>query len=115
MLACLAAWQLLPIVGWRGLFLVGLVPLVLVFMIRYWVPESADAQGAPRRSATVARLGADDQSVTTVDGSTATFTVPDGTRLLVACVQVQNQTAALETLRTTFIPPSSGDRTPSAT
>jgi hypothetical protein len=28
--------------------------------------------------------------VTTVDGSTATFTVPDGTRLLVACVQVQN-------------------------
>ncbi len=40
MLAGLAAWQLLPIVGWRGLFLVGLVPLVLVFMIRYWVPES---------------------------------------------------------------------------
>ncbi len=39
MLAGLAAWQLLPIVGWRGLFLVGLVPLVLVFMIRYWVPE----------------------------------------------------------------------------
>jgi putative MFS transporter len=31
---------LLPLVGWRGLFLVGLVPLVLVFMIRYWVPES---------------------------------------------------------------------------
>ena len=40
MLAGLAAWQLLPIVGWRGLFLVGLVPLVLVFMIRWWVPES---------------------------------------------------------------------------
>src|SRR5216684_3059235 len=40
MLAGLAAWLLLPIVGWRGLFLVGLVPLVLVFMIRYWVPES---------------------------------------------------------------------------
>jgi MFS transporter, putative metabolite:H+ symporter len=40
MLAGVAAWQLLPIVGWRGLFLVGLVPLVLVFMIRYWVPES---------------------------------------------------------------------------
>ena len=32
LLAGLAAWQLLPIVGWRGLFLVGLVPLVLVFM-----------------------------------------------------------------------------------
>ena len=40
MLAGVVAWQLLPIVGWRGLFLVGLVPLVLVFMIRYWVPES---------------------------------------------------------------------------
>ena len=40
MLAGIAAWLLLPIVGWRGLFLVGLVPIVLVFMIRYWVPES---------------------------------------------------------------------------
>jgi MFS transporter, putative metabolite:H+ symporter len=40
MLAGFVAWQLLPLVGWRGLFLVGLVPLVLVFMIRYWVPES---------------------------------------------------------------------------
>jgi putative MFS transporter len=35
----IAAW-LLPVIGWRGLFLVGLSPLVLVFMIRYWVPES---------------------------------------------------------------------------
>src|SRR5215510_4251969 len=34
MLAGFAAWLLLPLVGWRGLFLVGLVPLVLVFMIR---------------------------------------------------------------------------------
>ncbi len=40
MLAGFVAWQLLPLVGWRGLFLVGLAPLVLVFMIRYWVPES---------------------------------------------------------------------------
>ena len=39
MLAGLAAWQLLPIIGWRGLFLVGLVPLVLVFIIHWWVPE----------------------------------------------------------------------------
>jgi putative MFS transporter len=35
----IAAW-LLPVIGWRGLFLVGLSPLVLVLMIRYWVPES---------------------------------------------------------------------------
>src|ERR1700752_3476427 len=40
MLAGFAAWQLLPIVGWRGLFLFGLAPMVLVFMIRWWVPES---------------------------------------------------------------------------
>lgn len=35
----IAAW-LLPIIGWRYLFLVGLAPIVLVFMIRLWVPES---------------------------------------------------------------------------
>jgi putative MFS transporter len=31
---------LAPVIGWRGLFLVGLVPALLVLMIRYWVPES---------------------------------------------------------------------------
>ena len=40
LLAGIVAATLLPIVGWRYLFLVGLSPLVLVFMIRYWVPES---------------------------------------------------------------------------
>jgi putative MFS transporter len=40
MLAGLVASWLLPLVGWRYLFLVGLSPLVLVFMIRFWVPES---------------------------------------------------------------------------
>jgi putative MFS transporter len=40
MLAGLVAAWLLPLVGWRYLFLVGLSPLVLVLMIRYWVPES---------------------------------------------------------------------------
>jgi putative MFS transporter len=35
----IAAW-LLPTIGWRGLFVVGLSPLILVLMIRYWVPES---------------------------------------------------------------------------
>ena len=30
---------LAPLIGWRGLFLVGLVPALLVLMIRYWVPE----------------------------------------------------------------------------
>src|ERR1700738_4805018 len=40
MLAGLVAAWLVPLIGWRYLFLVGLSPLVLVFMIRYWVPES---------------------------------------------------------------------------
>src|SRR5689334_18077169 len=40
MLAGLIAAWLLPVIGWRYLFLVGLSPLVLVFMIRFWVPES---------------------------------------------------------------------------
>ena len=40
LLAGIIAASLLPVIGWRGLFLVGLSPLVLVFMIRYWVPES---------------------------------------------------------------------------
>src|SRR6478752_5983808 len=40
MLAGLVAAWLLPVIGWRGLFLIGLSPLVLVFMIRFWVPES---------------------------------------------------------------------------
>ena len=31
---------LAPVIGWRGLFLVGLTPALLVLMIRYWIPES---------------------------------------------------------------------------
>src|SRR5947208_10156381 len=40
MLAGIIAASLLPVIGWRGLFLIGLSPLVRVFMIRFWVPES---------------------------------------------------------------------------
>ena len=40
MLAGIVAAWLLPIIGWRYLFLIGLSPVVLVLMIRYWVPES---------------------------------------------------------------------------
>ncbi len=29
-----------PYVGWRGLFLIGLIPAVLTLLIRVWVPES---------------------------------------------------------------------------
>jgi MFS transporter, putative metabolite:H+ symporter len=40
LLGSVAGAYLAPIIGWRGLFLIGLVPIVLVLMIRYWVPES---------------------------------------------------------------------------
>jgi putative MFS transporter len=40
LLGGLAGWLLAPVIGWRGLFLIGLVPVVLVLMVRYWVPES---------------------------------------------------------------------------
>src|SRR5215813_14979926 len=40
LLGGVAGAYLTPIIGWRGLFLVGLVPIVLVLMVRYWVPES---------------------------------------------------------------------------
>jgi MFS transporter, putative metabolite:H+ symporter len=40
LLGALSGAFLAPIIGWRGLFAVGLLPVVLVLMIRFWVPES---------------------------------------------------------------------------
>jgi putative MFS transporter len=40
LLGALSGAYLGPIIGWRGLFLVGLTPALLVLLIRYWVPES---------------------------------------------------------------------------
>src|SRR5208283_5518127 len=37
-LGALSGAYLAPAIGWRGLFLVGLAPALLVLMIRYWVP-----------------------------------------------------------------------------
>jgi putative MFS transporter len=39
-LGALSGAYLAPSIGWRGLFLVGLAPALLVLMVRYWVPES---------------------------------------------------------------------------
>jgi putative MFS transporter len=39
-MGAIAGAYLAPVIGWRGLFLVGLTPALLVLMIRYWVPES---------------------------------------------------------------------------
>ena len=40
MIASSSAAFLTPSIGWRGLFLVGLVPALLCLLIRIWVPES---------------------------------------------------------------------------
>jgi len=40
LLGAILGAYLAPIIGWRGLFLIGLVPIVRVLMVRYWVPES---------------------------------------------------------------------------
>src|SRR5437763_1081457 len=39
-LGAISGAYLAPVIGWRGLCLVGLSPALLVLMIRYWVPES---------------------------------------------------------------------------
>src|SRR5215831_2014326 len=39
-LGAISGAYLAPKIGWRGLFLVGLSPALLVLMIRYWMPES---------------------------------------------------------------------------
>jgi len=41
LLAGLALAWIFPVVGWRGMFVVGAVPAVLIFFIRSHVPESA--------------------------------------------------------------------------
>ncbi|MGE5454835.1 MAG: MFS transporter [Methylocystaceae bacterium] len=40
LLASFSAAYLSPFIGWRGLFLVGLIPVLLALLIRVWVPES---------------------------------------------------------------------------
>lgn len=40
LMGALSGAFLAPLIGWRGLFLVGLLPAVLVLLIRVWVPES---------------------------------------------------------------------------
>ena len=39
-LGAISGAYLAPKIGWRGLFLVGLTPALLILMIRYWIPES---------------------------------------------------------------------------
>jgi putative MFS transporter len=39
-LASVVATFLTPLTGWRGLFLVSLIPMILIFLFNSWVPES---------------------------------------------------------------------------
>ena len=40
LIASLAAGYLSPMIGWRGLFIVGLAPALFTLVIRVWIPES---------------------------------------------------------------------------
>ncbi|MBR1220657.1 MFS transporter [Bradyrhizobium sp. U87765 SZCCT0131] len=51
LLGALAASTLTPMIGWRGLFALGLVPALGSFLLRSWVPESPRwllSQGRPQ-------------------------------------------------------------------
>src|SRR5579875_3767398 len=40
LLGSLLAGTLAPLIGWRGLFLIGLLPVLVCLAVRLWVPES---------------------------------------------------------------------------
>jgi putative MFS transporter len=40
MIASALAAYLTPVIGWRGLFLIALLPAFLTLLVRFWVPES---------------------------------------------------------------------------
>ncbi|MCL6593848.1 MAG: MFS transporter, partial [Alicyclobacillus sp.] len=67
MLGSVLAAYLTPYIGWRGLFLVGLVPALLTLIIRVWVPES------PRWLWQQGRVDEAIQTVRWVVGETADF------------------------------------------
>ena len=48
LLACLLSYFLLPLVGWRDIFLVLAVPAVFVLAIRFFIPESPSPGPTPR-------------------------------------------------------------------
>jgi hypothetical protein len=35
--------RIVPRIGWRGLFLIGLLPALMAVMIRVWVPRNLGA------------------------------------------------------------------------
>jgi putative MFS transporter len=73
MLGSILAAYMTPFVGWRGLFLIGLIPAVLTLLIRVWVPES------PRWLISRGRYREAEKAISWVLGSEQTFAVADAT------------------------------------
>ena len=69
MLGSILAAYLTPAIGWRGLFLIGLVPAVLTLLIRVWVPES------PRWLISRGRYQEAEKAISWVMGQEQHFTV----------------------------------------
>jgi len=71
MLASFCAGYFTPMIGWRGLFLIALIPASLTLLIRIWVPES------PRWLISKGRYVNAAQSISWVIGSTEKFSAAD--------------------------------------
>lgn len=70
MMGSILAAYLTPSIGWRGLFLIGLVPAVLTLLIRVWVPES------PRWLISRGRYQEAEKAISWVMGAGESFAVP---------------------------------------
>ena len=60
LLGSASAAYLTPVIGWRGLFLIGLAPALLSLAFRFWMRESSALAGKPgtlRRRGEVDQLG----------------------------------------------------------
>lgn len=71
MMGSVMAAYLTPSVGWRGLFLIGLIPAVLTLLIRVWVPES------PRWLISRGRYQEAERAISWVMGQEQTFAAPE--------------------------------------
>ncbi len=71
MLASFCAGYFTPMIGWRGLFIIALLPASLTLLIRLWVPES------PRWLISKGRYEEAAKSINWVIGSTEQFSAAD--------------------------------------
>jgi len=71
MLASFCAGYFTPMIGWRGLFIIALIPAFLTLLIRVWVPES------PRWLISKGRYEKAAKSINWVTGSTENFSAAE--------------------------------------